>query len=54
VLDQASGSALIPSEQQKNLPIYSKNPIIPPKRRNLAAGSLLDLKVLFRSTTQMR
>lgn len=39
-LDQASGSALIPSDQQK----YSENPIIPPKLRYLAANSTSRLK----------
>lgn len=40
LLNQALGSALIPSDQQK----YSENPIIPPKLRYLAANSLLDFK----------
>lgn len=50
LLDQASGSALIPSDQQK----YSENPIIPLKLRDLAANSLLDLKASFHSMAQTR
>lgn len=48
LLDQALGSALIPSARQK----YSENPIIPPKLRYSAANSLLDLKVSFHSMAQ--
>lgn len=48
LLDQASGSAPIPADQQK----YPENPVIPLKLRELAANSLLDLKVSFHSTAQ--
>lgn len=48
LLDQVSGSALIPSDQQK----YSENPIIPLKPRDSAANPLLDSKVSFHSTAR--